>query len=432
MQNSKLYNRALQTIPGGVNSPVRTFTGVGGNSVFIKCAKGSLLTDEEDKTYIDYIGSWGPMIFGHAWAPVVEAVQKQLENSSSYGLASKLEIELAELVVAMVPGIEKVRLVNSGTEACMTAVRIARAATGREKIIKFNGCYHGHADTFLVKAGSGALTLGSPSSAGVLPAVAASTLVAEYNDEESVKAILESNRGEVAAIIIEPVAGNMGCIPPTNDFLLRIRKLANQHGVILIFDEVMTGFRLAAGGAQELYGIHADLVTFGKIIGGGFPVGAVAGGSTLMDFLAPLGPVYQAGTLSGNPVATTAGLTVLSELNRNKDIYKELDEKGQTLQCELEALFAQNEIPAQINRVGSMISVFFSEKEITTFEDVAQSDLSRFNLFFQEMLKNGVMLPPSGYESWFLAASLNDELIEKTISAAEQSISEIRKKWSYE
>ena len=428
MQNSKLYNRALQTIPGGVNSPVRTFTGVGGNPVFIKCAKGSLLTDEEDKTYIDYIGSWGPMIFGHAWAPVVEAVQKQLENSSSYGLASKLEIELAELVVSMVPGIEKVRLVNSGTEACMTAVRIARAATGREKIIKFNGCYHGHADTFLVKAGSGVLTLGSPSSAGVLPAVAANTLVAEYNDEESVKAILESNRGEVAAIIIEPVAGNMGCISPINDFLLRIRKLANQHGVILIFDEVMTGFRLAAGGAQELYGIHADLVTFGKIIGGGFPVGAVAGGSTLMDFLAPLGPVYQAGTLSGNPVATTAGLTVLSELNRNKNIYRELDEKGQTLQCELEALFAQNEIPAQINSVGSMISVFFSEKEITTFEDVAQSDLSRFNLFFQEMLKNGVMLPPSGYESWFLAASLNDELIAKTISAAEQSILEIRKK----
>ncbi len=428
MQNSKLYNRALQTIPGGVNSPVRTFTGVGGDPVFIKCAKGSLLTDEEDKTYIDYIGSWGPMIFGHAWAPVVEAVQKQLENSSSYGLASKLEVELAELVVSMVPGIEKVRLVNSGTEACMTAVRIARAATGREKIIKFNGCYHGHADTFLVKAGSGVLTLGSPSSAGILPAVAANTLVAEYNDEESVKAILESNRGEVAAIIIEPVAGNMGCIPPTNDFLLRIRKLANQHGVILIFDEVMTGFRLAAGGAQELYGIHADLVTFGKIIGGGFPVGAVAGGSTLMDFLAPLGPVYQAGTLSGNPVSTTAGLTVLSELNRNKNIYRELDEKGRTLQRELEALFAQNEVPAQINRVGSMISVFFSEKEITTFEDVAQSDLSRFNLFFQEMLKNGVMLPPSGYESWFLAASLNDELIEKTISAAEQSILEIRKK----
>lgn len=428
MQNSKLYNRALQTIPGGVNSPVRTFTGVGSDPVFIKSAKGSLLTDEEDKTYIDYIGSWGPMIFGHAWAPVVEAVQKQLDNSSSYGLASKLEIELAELVVAMVPGIEKVRLVNSGTEACMTAVRIARAATGREKIIKFNGCYHGHADTFLVKAGSGALALGSPSSAGVLPSVAANTLVAEYNDEESVKAILESNRGEVAAIIIEPVAGNMGCIPPTNDFLLQIRKLANQHGVILIFDEVMTGFRLAAGGAQELYGIHADLVTFGKIIGGGFPVGAVAGSSTLMDFLAPLGPVYQAGTLSGNPVATTAGLAVLSELNRNKNIYRELDEKGQTLQRELKALFAKNEIPTQINRVGSMISVFFSEKEIATFEDVAQSDLPRFNLFFQEMLKNGVMLPPSGYESWFLAASLNDELTEKTISAAEQSILEIRKK----
>jgi glutamate-1-semialdehyde 2,1-aminomutase len=309
----------------------------------------------------------------------------------------------------------------------MTAVRIARAATGREKIIKFNGCYHGHADTFLVKAGSGALTLGNPSSPGVSADVAKNTLVAEFNDLESIKQIVENDKAEVAAIIIEPVAGNMGCIPPEKEFLKKLKALANENGTLLIFDEVMTGFRLAAGGAQELFGVQADLVTFGKIIGGGFPVGAVAGPDSLMNQLAPAGPVYQAGTLSGNPVATTAGITVLSELKNNPGVYTDLNRKSEVLQNGLNKVFADAEVPVQINRVGSMISVFFSEKEIQTFDDVASSDMQLFSAFFHEMLNNGVHLPPSGYEAWFLATTLNNELIEKTIEAAEKAIKTIKK-----
>jgi len=424
-QSISLFNRAQKTIPGGVNSPVRTFAGVDGTPTFIKSAKGIILKDADGNKYIDYLGSWGPMIFGHAWKPVVEAVQKQLENSSSFGLATEKEIELAELIVSMVPGVEKVRLVNSGTEACMTAVRIARAATGREKIIKFNGCYHGHADAFLVKAGSGALTLGNPSSPGVSPDTVKNTLVAEFNDIRSVEQLFLNHPGEIAAIIIEPVAGNMGCISPENGFLTGIRKLANHHGAILIFDEVMTGFRLAAGGAQELYGVQADLVTFGKIIGGGFPVGAIAGPGKLMNQLAPAGPVYQAGTLSGNPVATTAGITILNELKQSPAIYNQLEEKGQQLQNGLAEVFSKNNIPVQINRVGSMISIFFSEHEIRTFRDVANSDMQLFSNFFHGMLENGIHLPPSGYETWFLATTLSTELIEKTIFAAEKSISKI-------
>jgi glutamate-1-semialdehyde 2,1-aminomutase len=413
-------------MPGGVNSPVRTFAGVGGIPTFIKSATGSILTDVDGNYYIDYIGSWGPMIFGHAWHPVVEAVKKQLEKSSSYGLATEKEIQLAELIVSMVPEIEKVRLVNSGTEACMTAVRIARAATGKEKIIKFNGCYHGHADTFLVNAGSGVLTLGKPSSEGVLSEVARNTLIAEYNDLESVEKVLTENRGEIAAIIVEPVAGNMGCIPPEKGFLQGLRKLANVHGALLIFDEVMTGFRLAAGGAQEIYNVYADLITYGKIIGGGFPVGAIAGNSFFMDLLAPAGPVYQAGTLSGNPVATTAGLTVLTELKENPEIYTTLENIGRKLQMGLANVFQKNEIPAQINRVGSMISVFFSEERVTTFSDVEKADMSLFSIFFHQMLENGIHLPPSGYESWFLATTLTNSLIDITIEATEKAIQQLK------
>lgn len=423
----QLYSRAQQAIPGGVNSPVRTFAGVGGDPTFIKSAKGSILIDADNNKYIDYLGSWGPMIFGHAWQPVVTAVQKQLEHSSSFGLATEKEIELAELIVSMVPNIDKVRLVNSGTEACMTAVRIARAATGRDKIIKFNGCYHGHADTFLVKAGSGALTLGNPSSPGVPVDTVKNTLVAEFNDIESVEQIYRNHPGEIASIIIEPVAGNMGCIPPDDDFLQKLRKLASEHGTILIFDEVMTGFRVAAGGAQELYGVQADLVTFGKIIGGGFPVGAVAGPNHLMNQLAPAGPVYQAGTLSGNPVATTAGITILTELKQNPDVYNQLEEKGQQLQNGLAEVFSKHKIPVRINRVGSMISVFFSKNKIRTFHDVADSEVQLFSAFFHEMLENEIHLPPSGYEAWFLATTLSNELIEKTIEAAEKSVSKITK-----
>lgn len=425
-KSRQLFARAQKTIPGGVNSPVRTFSGVGGSPTFIKSARGSILSDVDGNQYVDYLGSWGPMIFGHAWQPVVEAVQKQLEKSSSFGLATEKEIELAELITSMVPGIEKVRLVNSGTEACMTAVRIARAATGREKIIKFNGCYHGHADAFLVKAGSGALTLGNPSSPGVPVDTVKNTLVAEFNDIESVKQIFNLYSGEIATIIIEPVAGNMGCIPPNSGFLQSLRELATRHGALLIFDEVMTGFRLAAGGAQELYGVPADLVTFGKIIGGGFPVGAVAGPNSFMNMLAPAGPVYQAGTLSGNPVATTAGITILSELKQNSEVYIQLEEKGQQLEKGLVGAFSKYDVPVQINRVGSMISVFFSDKKIRTFSDAANSDMELFSDFFHEMLNSGVHLPPSGYEAWFLGTTLSNELIEKTISAAEQALSKIK------
>ena len=422
---NSLYDRAIKVIPGGVNSPVRSFAGVGKRPVFIERAEGSWLFGVDGKKYVDYIGSWGPMIFGHAWPPLVEALKKQLELSTSIGLATEKEVEFAELLVSMVPGIEKVRLVNSGTEACMTAVRIARGVTGKQKIIKFNGCYHGHADPFLVKAGSGALTFGKPSSLGVPPETVKETLVAEFNDLQSVEQIFENHRNEIAAIIVEPVAGNMGCIPPRETFLKGLRPLATKYGACLIFDEVMTGFRLAAGGAQELFSVQADLVTFGKIIGGGIPVGAVAGKSRWMDCLAPLGPVYQAGTLSGNPLATTAGITMLSELKNNPAVYSTLDNKSRQLETGLSEVFQRAGFPVQINRVGSMISIFFTENKVETFADVEQSDMKLFSAFFHEMLGNGVHLPPSGYESWFLTATLSADLIDFTVDAAEKSLKKI-------
>lgn len=424
MQNN-LFDRALKVIPGGVNSPVRSFNGVGKQPVFIARAEGSWLFGADGKKYLDYIGAWGPMIFGHAWAPLVEALQKQIALSTSIGLATEKEVEFAELLVSMVPGVEKVRLVNSGTEACMTAVRIARGVTGKQKIIKFNGCYHGHADSFLVKAGSGTLTLGQPSSKGIMPETAKNTLVAEFNDLQSVEAIFENHWDEIAAIIVEPVAGNMGCIPPADSFLQGLRSLATKHAACLIFDEVMTGFRLAPGGAQELYSVEADLVTFGKIIGGGIPVGAVAGKSRWLDSLAPVGHVYQAGTLSGNPLATTAGITMLSELKNNSAVYRSLESKGNQLENGLAEVFHSAGFPVQINRVGSMISIFFNEERVETFADVQKSDMNLFSAFFHQMLENGVHLPPSGYESWFLATSLSADLIDFTIDAVEKSLKKI-------
>jgi len=340
-------------------------------------------------------------------------------------LATEKEVEFAELLVSMVPGVEKVRLVNSGTEACMTAVRIARGVTGKQKIIKFNGCYHGHADAFLVKAGSGALTLGQPSSPGIPPDTTKNTLVAEFNDLKSVETIFENHWDEIAAIIVEPVAGNMGCIPPADSFLEGLRSLATKHKACLIFDEVMTGFRVAPGGAQELYSVEADLVTFGKIIGGGIPVGAVAGKSRWMDCLAPIGPVYQAGTLSGNPLATTAGITMLSELKNNSAVYKSLESKGNQLKNGMSEVFHRVGHPVQINRVGSMISIFFNESRVETFADVQNSDMNLFSAFFHQMLENGVHLPPSGYESWFLATSLSADLIDFTVKTAEKSLKKI-------
>lgn len=425
--NNTLFERACKVIPGGVNSPVRSFAGVGKSPVFINRAEGSFLFGADDKRYIDYIGSWGPMLFGHAWSPLLEAVKRQLSDSVSIGLATEKEVQFAELLVSMVPGIEKVRLVNSGTEACMTAVRIARGVTGRKKIIKFNGCYHGHADTFLVKAGSGLLTLQNPSSPGVLPETAEHTLVAEFNNLVGVEQLFEDNPGQIAAIIVEPVAGNMGCIPPAENFLEGLRNITRKHSSCLIFDEVMTGFRLAAGGAQEYSGVEADLVTFGKIIGGGFPVGAVAGKNRWMDSLAPIGPVYQAGTLSGNPVATTAGIAMLTEIRQNPGIYSLLEENGKNLQNGLDDVFTKAGIPVQINRVGSMISLFFTAEKVTTFREVEKADMKLFSAFFHAMLENGVHLPPSGYESWFMATSHTSELIDFTIDAAEKSVMKIHK-----
>ncbi|WP_347840092.1 glutamate-1-semialdehyde 2,1-aminomutase [uncultured Draconibacterium sp.] len=427
-QSKQLFRRAQQSIPGGVNSPVRTFAGVGGTPRFIKSASGSLLLDADGNAYIDYLGSWGPMILGHAWPGVVRAVQQQLAHSSSYGLLTEKEIELAELVVSMVPGIEKVRLVNSGTEACMTAVRLARAATGRQKIIKFNGCYHGHADTFLVKAGSGALTLGNPSSPGVSVNAVQNTLIAEFNQLPTVEEIIANNPGAIAAIIVEPVAGNMGCIPPDDNFLRGLRKLATKNGIVLIFDEVMTGFRLAPGGAQEVFNIRADLVTYGKIIGGGFPVGAIAGPESIMDLLAPAGPVYQAGTLSGNPVATTAGIAILSELKSNHGIYAQLNQKSEILQNGLQQVFNSFDLPHRINRVGSMLSVFFTNRQVHSFADVQEADMDLFARFFQQMLNHGVHLPPSGYEAWFIAATHTEKLLLETIAAAKSSCHSLMKK----
>lgn len=421
-RSGALFTRAKRVIPGGVNSPVRTFRGVGGNPVFIAGAVGAILYDADHNEYIDYLGSWGPMLFGHAWEPIVQAVTEQLQASSSYGLASEKEVVLAELIVDLVPGAEQVRLVNSGTEACMTALRIARAFTGRQKLIKFDGCYHGHADPFLVNAGSGALTLGVPSSAGVDKQLAQHTLTAAYNDLDGVENLLLLYPGEVAAIIVEPVAGNMGCVLPKPGFLPGLRKLADKYGLLLIFDEVMTGFRLAAGGAQQLYGVEADLVTYGKIVGGGFPVGAVAGKRNLMELLAPCGAVYQAGTLSGNPVATTAGISMLSHIKNNPHIYQQLDGQASKLANGLLAIFQQKGIPVQVNRVGSMLSLFFAEEEVCNFDDAKNSDVARFAQFFGAMLNEGVHLPPSAFEAWFLGTSHTSDLIAYTLGAVEKSV----------
>lgn len=423
LENSKhLFERAQQFIPGGVNSPARAFKSVGGTPVFFDKAKGSILTDVDGKDYIDYVGSWGPMILGHAFEPVIKAVQETAANSTSFGAPTEIEVEIAELVKRMVPGVDKIRMVNSGTEACMSAIRVARGFTGRDKIIKFEGNYHGHGDSFLIKAGSGALTLGSPSSPGVTKGTAKDTLVADYNDLNSVKDLLNKHEGEVAAIIIEPVAGNMGCIPPQSGFLDGLRDLCNANDTLLIFDEVMTGFRVAKGGAQERYGVTADLVTYGKIIGAGLPVGAFGGRQEVMDVVSPVGSVYQAGTLSGNPLAMAAGFALLSELQEKPVHYDQLEEKTTYLYNGLSEVFDEWEVPVHINRVGSMISVFFTEREVIDYETASSTDQSLFKAFFHEMLQRGIYLPPSPFESWFLANSLSQDMLDQTIAAANKSI----------
>lgn len=416
-RSSALFQEAQNYIPGGVNSPVRAFKSVGGVPVFMKKALGAYLYDEDGRSYIDYINSWGPMILGHTHPKVLEAVTLQLEKGFSFGTPTELETEIAKFIVEKVPNVDKIRMVNSGTEACMSAIRLARGFTGRDKIIKFEGCYHGHSDSFLIKAGSGAATFGNPNSPGVTQGTAKDTLLARYNDIESVKNLFENNPEEIAAVIIEPIAGNMGCIVPESGFLQELRKHCTENGALLIFDEVMTGFRLGFGGAQESLEINADLVTYGKIIGGGFPVGAFAGRSEIMDHLAPLGPVYQAGTLSGNPIAMRAGLTTLSILNDDLELYQRVDKTTRILHEEISSILTQKGISHSVNRFGSMISFFFGEGKVRNFDEAQKADHTLFNQFFHHMLKEGIYLAPSGYETWFISDSIGNEEIEKTLEA---------------
>ena len=426
MNNSELlFERAQLYIPGGVNSPVRAFRSVGGTPLFFKSAKGSILTDVDGKNYIDYIGSWGPMILGHCHKPIVETLKKATENTTSFGAPTELEADIAELICEMVPAVEKVRMTNSGTEACMSAIRVARGYTNKEKFIKFEGNYHGHADAFLIKAGSGAITLGVPNSPGVTKGTAQDTLLAPYNDLSVVKKIIEDNPNQIAAIIIEPVAGNMGCIPPKKGFLEGLRSLCNEHDIVLIFDEVMTGFRLSKGGASEYYGVTPDMVTLGKIIGGGLPVGAFGGKKEIMDMVAPVGPVYQAGTLSGNPIAMGCGYTLLKELNENPSIYSQLEENTAYFEKELKRVFDYKNLRYTINRVGSMISFHFDVDEVNNFDDACNANADLFKTLFHGVLKRGVYFAPSAFESLFLSTTHTKELLDNTIVAIEETLEEI-------
>jgi glutamate-1-semialdehyde 2,1-aminomutase len=416
-RSSALFAQAEKVIPGGVNSPVRAFKAVGGTPIFVKEAKGAYLFDEDGNKLIDYINSWGPMILGHAYEPVVKAVVEKAKKGTSFGMPTEIETQIAELAVSMVPNIDKIRFVNSGTEACMSAIRLARGFTGKDKIIKFAGCYHGHSDSFLIQAGSGAVTFGSPNSPGVTQGTAKDTLLAKYNDLENVKAVVEANKGEIACVIIEPVAGNMGCIPPNEGFLQGLRTLCSEHNILLIFDEVMTGFRLAKGGVQELFHVNADIVCFGKVIGGGLPVGAFAAREEIMNHLAPLGPVYQAGTLSGNPLAMAAGLAMLTVLNNDKDIFTRLEEKTAYLHKGIATALKENNIVHTINRVGSMISVHFAEDTVIDFETAVKGNNETFKKFFHGMLNEGIYIAPSAFETWFITDALTYQDLDKTIAA---------------
>jgi len=419
-RSSQLFAEAEKVIPGGVNSPVRAFKGVGGTPIFAKSAKGAYLYDEDDNRLIDYINSWGPMILGHAFQPVVDAVIEKAQKGTSFGMPTELETKIAQLAISMVPNIDKIRFVNSGTEACMSAIRLARGYTKKDKIIKFSGCYHGHSDSFLIAAGSGLSTFGVPNSPGVTQGTAKDTLLANYNDIENVKALFEANKNEIAAIIIEPVAGNMGCVPPKDGFLQSLREVCDANGTLLIFDEVMTGFRLAKGGAQELYGVTADIACFGKVIGGGLPVGAFAARNEIMNYLAPLGPVYQAGTLSGNPLAMAAGLAMLEALNSDTDIFKRLEEKTLYLQKGIDKVLNDNNIVFTINRVGSMISVHFDANPVVDFQTAKSGDNETFKKFFHGLLNEGVYIAPSAYETWFITDALTYEDLDFTIKAIDK------------
>ncbi|MFZ4105029.1 glutamate-1-semialdehyde 2,1-aminomutase [Flavobacterium sp.] len=419
-RSSKLFAEAEKVIPGGVNSPVRAFKGVGGTPIFVKSAKGAYLYDEDGNKLIDYINSWGPMILGHAYQPVIDAITERAKLGTSFGMPTELETQIAQLAVSMVPNIDKIRFVNSGTEACMSAIRLARGFTKRDKIIKFAGCYHGHSDSFLIQAGSGASTFGTPNSPGVTQGTAKDTLLANYNDLESVKLLFEANKNEIAAIIVEPVAGNMGCIPPLAGFLEGLRQICNDNQTLLIFDEVMTGFRLAKGGVQELYNINADIICFGKVIGGGLPVGAFAAREEIMNYLAPLGPVYQAGTLSGNPLAMAAGLSMLQSINNDLELFQRLDEKTAYLETGIKKVLTQNGIEFTINRVGSMISIHFDKNPVIDFQTAKKGDNETFKKFFHGLLNEGVYIAPSAYESWFITDALTYDDLDFTINVIEK------------
>ncbi|WP_395053714.1 glutamate-1-semialdehyde 2,1-aminomutase [Flavobacterium sp.] len=419
-RSSELFAAAEIVIPGGVNSPVRAFKAVGGTPIFVKSAKGAYLYDEDGNKLIDYINSWGPMILGHAYEPVITAITERAKKGTSFGMPTELETKIAALAISMVPNIDKIRFVNSGTEACMSAIRLARGFTKRDKIIKFAGCYHGHSDSFLIQAGSGAITFGSPNSPGVTEGTAKDTLLANYNDLENVKSLFEANKNQIAAIIVEPVAGNMGCIPPLNGFLEGLRTLCSDNNSLLIFDEVMTGFRLAKGGVQELYNINADIVCFGKVIGGGLPVGAFAARNEIMNFLAPLGPVYQAGTLSGNPLAMEAGLTMLQALNSDNEVFKRLADKTEYLHLGIEKVLNKNNVDFTINRVGSMISVHFDKNPVIDFTTAKNGDNETFKKFFHGLLNEGIYIAPSAYESWFITDALTYKDLDFTINAIDK------------
>lgn len=416
-RSSALFAEAKQYIPGGVNSPVRAFKAVGGEPIFVKEAKGAYLYDEDGNKLIDYIASWGPLILGHAHEPVISALIEKAKKGTSFGMPTEIETDLAKLAVSMVPNIDKIRFVNSGTEACMSAVRLARGYTGKDKIIKFSGCYHGHSDSFLIQAGSGAVTFGSPNSPGVTQGTAKDTLLASYNDLESVSQLIKANKGEIAAVIIEPVAGNMGCIIPTDGFIHGLRALCDEHDILLIFDEVMTGFRLGRGGAQEALGVKADVLCFGKVIGGGLPVGAFAASNEIMSYLAPEGPVYQAGTLSGNPLAMSAGLAMLTELNNNPEVFTSLQEKTAHLHIGISEALDKKGIDYQINRFGSMISVHFTDEPVVDFATSAKGNNDTFKKYFHGMLDQGIYLPPSAFESYFLNDALSYDDLDATVEA---------------
>jgi len=410
-----LFERAKKILPGGVNSPVRAFKSVGGTPIFIERGEGSKIYDVDGNEYIDYIGSWGPHLFGHNPPFIKEAIKNALERGTSFGTPTELEVEIAELVRELVPSIEMIRFVNSGTEATMSAIRVARGFTKRNKIVKFEGCYHGHADFFLIKAGSGALTFGVPTSPGVTEGNAKDTLVADFNKIESVKKLISENKNEIAAIIIEPIAGNMGVVPAEKSFLEELRQICNEEKIVLIFDEVMTGFRVAKGGAQEIYGIQPDLTTFGKIIGGGLPVGAYGGKAEIMSLVAPAGPVYQAGTLSGNPLAMSAGHSALSYIKNHSEIYQQLEMKSRKLEEGMKNNLKEAGKKFTINRVGSMMTLFFTEREVKYYDDAVSSDTKLFANYFQEMLIQGIYLPPAQFEAFFISTAHSDDDINKTI-----------------